>query len=132
VSVQAQLRAPWRIAANFQEQRAEVGVIDVEVVVVDVDRLAALELKPPVHLLPAERMRLLLSYPNENDPIPHLPLPAEVVGDVVFPLFVIELVNRYAFSRGLGLDRFAESLRDLPEHRRGWKWLPQLEAHEHA
>jgi hypothetical protein len=38
-----------------------------------------------------------LGYPNEDHGIPYRPLLAEVVGDVVLPLLVVELVNRYVF-----------------------------------
>jgi hypothetical protein len=41
MSVQAQLGAPRRIAAYFDEQRTEIGVVNVEVVVVHVDGLVA-------------------------------------------------------------------------------------------
>ena len=66
---------------------------------VDVDRLITVELKPPVHLLPVERLGLLLRHPDEDNAVTHLSLPAEVVGDVVLSLFVLELVDRYVLSR---------------------------------
>ena len=98
---------------------------------VDVDRLITVELKLPVHLLPVERLGLFLRHPDEDNAVAHLPLPAEVVGDVVLPLFVLELVNRYVLSLRLRLHRFTESLRYPSEHHRRWNRHPQLEAHEH-
>src|ERR1035438_3497526 len=80
-------RAP--IAADFEEQRTEVFVINVEVAMVDVDRLITIELKPPVHLFPVERLGFLLCHPDEDNPVAHLSLPAEVVGNVVFPGLVV-------------------------------------------
>src|SRR5437016_8613703 len=43
------------------------SVIDVEVVVIDVDCLVAVELELPVDLLAVEGLRFLLRHPNEND-----------------------------------------------------------------
>lgn len=41
MAIQTQLRGPGRVTAHRQEQRTEVGIVDVEVVVIDVDRLIA-------------------------------------------------------------------------------------------
>jgi hypothetical protein len=68
VPVEAQFHAPRRIAANFDEDRSEVGVVDVEIVVVDVDGLVAVELKLPVYFLAVERLRLLLATPMNTMP----------------------------------------------------------------
>ena len=51
---------------------------------VDLDRLVAMECELPVSLLPVERLGLLLCYPDEDNPLPYLPLPAELVGDAAF------------------------------------------------
>jgi hypothetical protein len=51
------------------------------------------ELELPVHLFPIERLGLLLRDPNEDDLIPHLPLPPKVIADVLFLFFVLELVS---------------------------------------
>src|SRR5882724_3851587 len=80
---------------------------------VDIDRLVAIELKLAVDLRAAERFRLLLRHPDENDLIPHAPLPAEVVGDIVFSLFVLKLINRNLIPFRLRLHRFAKLLRHL-------------------
>src|ERR1035437_2804620 len=130
MSVQAQLRAPRRVAANFDEQRTEVRIINVEIVVVDVDRLVAVELKLPVDFLPVESLRLLLGHPDEDNSVPHLPLPSEIVGDVVLPFFVLELVDGYPFSLRLRLHRLAESLRYLSQHYRRRNRFLQLASHE--
>jgi hypothetical protein len=90
---------------------------------IDVDRLITVELKLPVHLFPVERLGLLMRHPDEDNAVAHLTLPAEVVGDVVLPLFVIELVDRYVRSLRLRLHCPAESLRYLSEHHRGWNRL---------
>src|SRR6516164_9637776 len=96
--VQAQLGAPRRIAANLDEQRSEIGVVDIEVIVVDVDRLVPVELKLAVDFLPIESLRLLLRHPDEDNSISHLPLPTKLVGNIVFPFLVLKLVNRDLFS----------------------------------
>src|ERR1035437_1648257 len=119
------------IAADFEEQRTEVFVINVEVVMVDVNRLITVDLKPPVHLFPVERLGLLLRHPNEDNAVAHLSLTAEVVGDVVLPFLVMELVDRYSLALRLRLHRFTESLRYPSEDHRRWNRHPQLEAHEH-
>ena len=98
---------------------------------VDVDRLVPFELEPSVHLFPVERLGLLLGYPDEYDAIPHGPLLAEVVGDIVLPFFMVELVNRYAFPFRQHFDGLAESLRHLSQHHRGRNRFPQLVPHEH-
>ena len=51
---------------NFDEQRAEARVINVEVVMVDVDRLVAVELKLPVDFLPVESQRPLPRPPRRR------------------------------------------------------------------
>ncbi len=70
--VQAKLDTPWRVTADLEEQRAELFVVDVEVIVIDVDRLVAVELELSVDLLAVEGLRFLLRHPDENDAI--LPL----------------------------------------------------------
>jgi len=110
VTVEAQFHAPPRIAANFDEDGSEVGVVDIEIVVVDVHGLVAVELKLPVYLLPIERLRLLLCHADEYDAVADLPLAAELVGDVVLPFLVMELVKRYGIALRQGLYRIAESL----------------------
>src|SRR5208283_5460181 len=69
VPVQTQLGGPGRVTAHFEEQRAKVRVVDVEVVVVDVNRLVAREQKLPVDLLALESLRLLLRHPHEYHPL---------------------------------------------------------------
>src|ERR1035438_6646790 len=87
---------------NFDEQRAEARVINVEVVMVDVDRLVAVELKLPVDFLPVESQRPLLGHPDEDNSVLNLPL-APKIGGYVVTLFVPELVKGYA----LQLDKHA-------------------------
>ena len=77
---------------NFDEQRAEARVINVEVVMVDVDRLVAVELKLPVDFLPVESQRPLLGHPDEDNSVLNLPL-APKIGGYVVTLFVPELVK---------------------------------------
>jgi len=72
-----------------------------------------------------------LGHPDEYDAIPHRPLLPEVVGDIVFPFLVVELVNRYAFLFREHFDRLPESLRYLSQHHWGRNRLPQLVTHEH-
>jgi len=131
VPVQAQLRTPRRVAADFDKQRPEVLVIDVEVVVIDVDRFVAIELELSVDLLPVERLRLLLRHTDEDNSVSHLPLPSEVVGNVILSLFMPELIDWHLFAIGLRFDRLAEFLRNLSKNHRRRHRFPQLAAHEH-
>ena len=114
--VQAQLHAPRRVAADLQEQRAELLVINVEIVVIDVNRFVTIELKPSVDLLAVEGLRFLLRHSNEHHGVAYVAALSETVGDIVFPLFVPELVHRNAFLFGERLHRFAKLLRDLSQH----------------
>jgi len=77
--VQTKLHAPRCVAAHLYKQRAEVLVVNVEVIVVHVDRFVPRELELPVDLLSAEGLRLLLGYAHENDLVPHLALAADLV-----------------------------------------------------
>jgi hypothetical protein len=77
MAIDAPLNSPRRVAAHLDEQRIEVLVINVEVVMVDADRLVAVELELAVDLCAAERFRLLLGHPDENDLIPYSSLSAE-------------------------------------------------------
>ena len=55
---------------------------------------------------------------------------AELIGDVVLPFLVIELVERYGIVLRQGLYRVAGSLLDLPQdHGRGNRFA-ELAAHE--
>ena len=97
---------------------------------VALDRLVAMECELPVSLLPVERLGLLLCYPDEDHPLPYLPLPAELVGDVILPLFVWELVNRDFLPLPLSLHGLPEALRNLAQDHRGRNRLLQLAAPE--
>jgi len=79
VPVQTQLDGPGRIAAHFAEQRAEIGIVNVEIVVIDVDRLVTREPELPVDLLALEGLR----HADEHDPVADLPFPAEIVGNII-------------------------------------------------
>lgn len=92
--VQAQLGCPRRITAYLQEQRSELGIVKVEVVVVHVNRLVARELELPVDLLALKCLRLFLCDSNEDDAVAHPALLPNSVGDVILALPVIELVDR--------------------------------------
>jgi hypothetical protein len=52
MSFQAQLDAPRRVAAHFHEQRPEIRIVNVEIVVVHADRFVALDfgLRPQTSL----------------------------------------------------------------------------------
>ena len=130
VPVQTQLHTPRRVAADLEKQRAELFVIDVEIVVIDVDRLVAVELELPVDLVAVEGLRFLLRYPNENDGVSHVAAAPEAVGNIVLPLFVPELIHRNAFLFGQRLHSFAKLLRDLPQNNGRGNRLPQLIPHE--
>jgi hypothetical protein len=77
-----------------------------------------------------ECLRLLLRHADEDDAVADTALLPEPVGHVVFPLFVIELVNRNLFALRQRLHRFAELLRDLPQYHRRRNRFTQLLPHE--
>jgi len=88
--------------------------------VIDVHGLVAAELELSIDLRAAERLLLLL----------HAAVPPEGIGNVVFPLFVLKLVNRNLLAFRLHLHRFAELLRHLSQRYRRWNRLAQLNPHE--
>src|ERR1041384_5913155 len=97
MTVQTQLGRPRRVAAHFEKQRAEVRIIDVEVVMIDVNRLVASEQELPVDLPALESLDLLLRQSHEYHPIADLPFPPEIVGDIILTFLVVELVEGNAF-----------------------------------
>jgi GxxExxY protein len=115
VPVQTQLGGLGRIAAHFEEQRAEAGIVNVEIVVIDVDRLVAREPELPVDLLALESLRLLLRHAHEYYP---------------------SRISRFRrkslamFALCHGLHGLAELLRYLPQHDRRMNRLAQLFSHE--
>src|SRR5262249_38722921 len=119
-----------RITAHLDKQRAEVGILNIKVVVVYVDRLVARELKLPVDLLALEGLRFLLRHTDENDPILYAALLPDLVGYLVLTFLVIELVRRNLMLFGHCLHRLAELLRYLAPHHWRWDWFPQLLPHE--
>ncbi len=123
MSVQAELDSPRRIAADLQEQRSEVLVVDVEVIVIDVDRLVAVELELPVDLFPVESVRLLLGHSDEDHSVPCSSLTPELVAGLVLVFLVLELMEGDLLPLGQGLYRRTEFLGDLTQHDRRWDWL---------
>jgi hypothetical protein len=81
---------------------------------------AVLEL--PVDLLALEGLGLFLRHADEDDPIADAALLPHFVRDIVFPLFVIELIDRYSLLFRHRLYRVAELLGYLAQHhwRRDW------------
>src|SRR5262249_42072189 len=90
----------------------------------------ARELELPVYLPPVPGLCFLLRHADEDDPISYPTLLAETVGYVVFPLLVLELVDRDLLPLHQSLHRLAELLGDLPQHHRRRNRLAQLLAHE--
>ena len=67
---------------------------------IHVDRLVTIELEPPVDLHAVEGLRFLLRPPNENDGVSHVAAAPEALGNIVFPLFVTELIHGNGFLFG--------------------------------
>src|SRR3954454_20454716 len=130
MAVDAEFDAPRRVAGQLDKQWPEVFVINVEVIMVDVDGLIAIELKLTVHLRSVERFRLLLCNSDEDNLVAYFPLSTEIVGDIVLPLFVLKLINRNLMPFRLCPYRSAELLRHLTQHHRRWNRLAQLRTHE--
>jgi hypothetical protein len=130
VPVQAQLDAPGCVAAHLDEQRAEILVVDVEVGVVHVDRLVPRELELPAHLLPAESSRLLLCHPDEDDLVPHTPLPPQLIGGIIFAFRVFEQIDRDLFPLGHCVYSFPKLPGHLAQHYRRRDRLAQLFSQE--
>ena len=66
--VQTQLGGPRRVAAHFHEQRPEIAIVDVEIVVVHVDPLVPCELELPVHLLALNACAFSCATPMKTTP----------------------------------------------------------------
>src|SRR3954447_18118262 len=94
VPVEAQLYPPRSIAAHFQKWRSEVRVVEINVVMIYVNRLIPVEQESPIHFPGRERLRLLLRHTDEYNFVPHRPLFPYAIGTVVFPLAVLELNHR--------------------------------------
>jgi hypothetical protein len=125
--------AQRRIAADLDEQRTKVFVIDIEVVVIDVNRFVPLEFKPPlVVLLPAKRVRFLLRDSNEHDAVPCASLPPEIVANLILVLVALELMHRNLFLCRESLYGPSELLRNLAQNHWRRDWLLQLLPHENA
>src|SRR5262252_726476 len=97
---------------------------------VHVDRFVAVVLKLPVDFAALKRLGFLLRYPNKDDRIPHRTLTAKFIRQVIFLLFVPELVNRNSFLFRQDLHCLAEPFRDLPQHYGRGDRLAQLLPHE--
>src|ERR1041385_2999128 len=130
MAVQAQLDSPWRVAAHLHEQRPKVFVVDVEVVVVDVNRLVAVKLELSVHLLAAEGLGFLLCYADEHHAFSRASLATNPVGDVVLLLLMRESMDRDLLPLRHLLDCIPKLFGDLAQHHRRWDWLAPLLAHE--
>ena len=72
----------------------------------------------------------LRRHPHKHDGIAHFTAAAKAVGNVVFSLFVPELIQRNVFLFGQGLHGFAKLLRDLPPYHRRRNRFSQLIAHK--
>src|SRR5215467_8574836 len=92
--IEAQLGAPWRIAAHLQKQRPEIRIVNVEVVVVHVDGLVARALKLSVDFPALKCLRLLLGHSHEYDPVANAPSLPHPVCDFVLSLLLVELIER--------------------------------------
>src|ERR1700728_308550 len=114
----------------FEEQRAEVGIVNIEIVGIDVDRLVACKPELPVDLLALESLRLLLRHTHEHPSVADLTFPAEIVGNIILSFLVVELVEGNVFAFSHGLHGLAELLRYLPQHDRRRNRLAQLFPHE--
>ena len=68
VPIQAELGSPWRVAAHLQKQRPKIDIVNIEIVVVHVDRIVARELELSVDLLALKCLRLLLRHPVKTMP----------------------------------------------------------------
>jgi hypothetical protein len=88
VPVQTELDSPGRVAAYLDEERTEVFVINVEVVVVDIDRLVTVELELSVDLPSIEGLGFLLCDPNEDNAIACTPFSPKPIRNMVF-LFLV-------------------------------------------
>jgi hypothetical protein len=61
---------------------------------IHVDCFVAVELELPVDLPALKCLGFLLRHTDEHDRVPHRTLTAEFVGQIIFLLFVLELINR--------------------------------------
>ena len=110
--VQAQLQAPGGVAADLQEDRPEVLIVDVKVVVIDVDRLVAIVEGVPF-FAGREGLRLLLGHADEHHLVEHPALLAQPIGHLVLALPMLEVDYGNPLLGGQGLDRHHPSLGHL-------------------
>ena len=140
VTVEADLDWPWSIGADLQERWTKLEILQVEVVVVDGDRLAGCEVKrrPAVRTTDLPRREaacLFLCHPNEDNAILDSPLLAELVGDVILASAVttpagLEFDDRDRVGLGEGSDGFDPALRDRTQDRGRRDGLPAVLGHE--
>jgi hypothetical protein len=130
VAVETQLDRIREIGPDFQERRPPLGVLDVEVVVIDgdglareVERDATLRARTLVRL---ERPHLLLRHADHHDALSHRPPRAIVGDDVVLALAALERNQRHILPRRVGLDRADEAIEHGREQRRGRNGMPPV------
>src|SRR5947209_18305235 len=71
LSVQAQLHPPRSITAHLQKGWPKIGVVQVNVVVIDINGLIPMEKKSPLHFAGRERLRFLLCHADKENLIPY-------------------------------------------------------------
>jgi len=130
VPVQAELQTPGRITARLQEDRPEVLVVDVKVVVIDVDGLVAIVLKGTPLFAARKSLRLLLSHANEHHLVAHAPLTTQPLRYFVLTLAVLEMNQRNRLLRGLPLHRLHPTLGDLVQDHGRRNRLAQMTGQE--
>src|SRR2546427_6386350 len=84
------VQAPGGVAADLQEDRPEVLVVNVKVVVIDVDRLVAIIVERAALFAGGESLGFLLGHANEHHLVTNPALSAPAVGDFVLALPVPE------------------------------------------
>src|SRR3989442_6255467 len=114
MSVQTDLDGIRQVAADLQERRPPLGILDVEVVVVDGHGLARkLEVDSAARteaLTGLERRGFLLRDPDEDDPLGALEAGTVAGCDVVLALTALEMDDRNSAVVGERLDRPEEAV----------------------
>lgn len=132
--IQAAFRRVGKVGAELDEERAEVLVENVEVVVVGHrGRADTPRVRLPGRVAPflrAEDARLLLRFPDEQHALLTLERRQILLRDVVLPLALLERDQVHPFGRGDSVDGLHECLTHGSDHHGRRHSGPQLRLHE--
>lgn len=130
VPVETELDRVRQVGADLEERGPPFPVLDVEVIMLDRDRLAGeIEGDPragPQALVGLERAHLLLGHADDYDPVRSGEAPPVRGHDVILSLLRFEGNQRDTVLLGVGLNRADKALVARFEQRRRGNRLPEV------